>query len=417
MSYFKDVRCIRCGQPLEDGRFYTGCPRCAAEGTTVNFTTTYDVAGAKLPGKDNGEPGIYRFRQFYPIRDDAKPVSLQEGNTPLLRLERLGAELGIPNLYVKDEARNPTLSYKDRLCSLVVTKAVQDRSPVITISSTGNHGAAAAAYAAAAGLPCVIFTIPEVPDTMKILMQAYGACVIVTPTAIDRWTIMGQCVRELGWTPASGFVSPPIGSNCYGIDGYKSIAFELYEQLGNRAPDLVVMPAAYSDGIYGTYKGMCDLRDMGYIEKLPRMVASEVFGSMEETIRRGSDGPVSVPSEQSVSFSIAGSTCTYQGLEAVRKSDGYARSSSDAETRKMQLLLASTEGIYAEASSVTSLVAAGKLAAEGKVGPEDRVVAVLTSTGLKDPAMTKESLPPVPVIHPEMNELRAALKDSYGVTI
>lgn len=417
MSYFTGVRCIRCHKPMPGNAFYTGCPSCAAEGLTVNYETTYDVRGAKLPPKDNGQPGIYRFRDFYPIGEAVQAVSLGEGSTPLLPLKRLGAALGIPNLYAKDESRNPTLSYKDRLCSVILTKAVQDKTPVVTISSTGNHGAAAAAYGAAAGIPTVIFTVPDVPDTMKTLMQAYGACVIVTPTAGDRWTIMGECVRKLGWVPASGFVSPPIGSNCYGIDGYKSIAFEIYEQLG-AAPEYVVLPTAYSDGIFGTYKGMADLKEMGYIEKLPRMVAAEVYHSMEETLRQGGERPITTEGEDwSVSFSIAGTTCTYQGLEAVRRTDGYARSSDDAETMEMQLKLAGAEGIYAEASSCTTLVAAHKLAKEGKIGPGEKVVAVLTSTGLKDPGTTRKYLPPVPTIQPDMAELKAALKDAYGVEI
>lgn len=124
-----------------------------------------------------------------------------------------------------------------------------------------------------------------------------------------------------------------------------------------------------------------------------------------------------VPSEWSVSFSIANGQCTWQGLEAVRKSQGYARSSSDQETMEMQALLASREGIYAEASSVTSLVALAKLAKEGKIAPGQKAVAVLTSTGLKDPGTTRKFLPPVPTINPNMDELRTALKDAYGMEL
>ncbi len=416
MSYFKEMTCIRCGHPLGGDPFYTGCPVCKAEGVGANYTARYDLAGAKFPGQ-NGQPGIFRFRDFYPLADDAVPVSIGEGNTPLLKLDRLGEKLGIRNLYVKDESRNPTMSYKDRLCSLILTKARYEGAQAVTIASTGNHGAAAAAYAAAAGMPCVIFTVPQVPETMKTLMQAYGACVIVTPTAVDRWTIMGKCVDQLGWMPISGFQAPAIGSNCYGIDGYKSIAFEIYEQLGNTAPDMISVPACYSDGLYGTFKGACDLKEMGCIEKVPQFVAAEVFGSIEKTLATGSKDPVSVPSEWSVSFSIANGLCTWQGLEAVRASNGYARSSNDKETMEMQLMLASSEGIYAEASSCTSLVALAKLAKEGKIAPDQKVVAVLTSTGLKDPASTKEKLPPVPTIQPEMDALRDALQSAYGLSI
>ena len=100
MSYFKEVTCIRCGRPLGNGKFYTGCPDCKAEGVGANYTTRFDLKGAKLPTQ-NGQPGIYRYRDFFPLPDDAVPVSIGEGNTPLLKLERLGEKLGIKNLYVK----------------------------------------------------------------------------------------------------------------------------------------------------------------------------------------------------------------------------------------------------------------------------------------------------------------------------
>ena len=416
MSYFRQMVCIRCGRPLADGRYYDGCPACRAEGIGANYTAVYDLDGASLPG-ENGQPGIYRYRQFYPLADDAEPVSIGEGNTPLLPLRRLGQQLGLHRLYAKDETRNPTLSYKDRICSLLVTKARYDRAPAVTIASTGNHGAAAAAYAAAAGLPCIIFTVPQVPETMKTLMQAYGACVVVTPTAEDRWTIMGQCVRALGWFPMSGFRSPAIGSNAYGIDAYKSIMFEIYEQLGRTAPAAVSVPACYADGLYGVYKGALDLQAMGCLETLPRFVGSEVFGSLQKTVESGAEAPVAVPSEWSVSFSIATSRCTWQGLAAIRGSQGYARSSTDRETLEMQQLLARTEGIYAEASSVTSLVALQKLAQEGRLSADDPVVAVLTSTGLKDPGAPRTVRPPVPQSQPALPELRRALRDCYGVEI
>jgi len=417
MGYFQEVRCIRCGRPLgENDRYYEGCPDCHQAGVNSNWTTVYDVTGAKLPGQ-NGEPGIYRFRDFYPIAPDVAPVSIGEGNTPLLKLERLGREMGLSNLYAKDETRNPTLSFKDRLCSLVATMARQQKAPAITISSTGNHGAAMAAYAAAAEIPCIVFTVPYVPDCIKTLMQVYGAYVMVCPTAQDRWTIMGQCVRELGWMPASGFQSPPIGSNCYAIDGYKSIAFEVYEQLGGEAPAFFAAPTAYCDGLYGIYKGMNDLKDMGYISALPRMVAGESCGTIEETLRRNEKAPVKVEGSTQVAFSVGTTLTTFQGLEAVWKTDGYARSSTDEEVVAMQKRLASREGIYAENSSVLSLLALEKLAKEGIIKPDDKVVALITSTGMRDPETTAQYLPKPPVIQPTMADLRAALKNSYGYSL
>ena len=416
MGWFKAVQCIRCKSPLGTAPYYLGCPKCESEGVTCNYTTVYDLSEAYLPEAHPGA-GIWSYKPFYPVYDNAREISLQEGNTPLIHLKSLGERLGLNRLYVKDESRNPTLSFKDRFCSVAITKAVQDSAPGIVVSSTGNQGASAAAYAAKAGKPCIIFTVAEVPDTMKTLMLVYGAAVVMVPTSLDRWKLMRLCVQEFGWAPISGFVSPPIGSNCYGVDGYKSMAFEVYRQLQNTAPDAVIFPTAYSDGLYGFYKGMEDLRELKLVSHLPKLIASEVFGSMEQTLAVHADRPVAVGSSWSVSFSIAGSLCTWQGLESVASTNGYARCSNDAETLRMQILLARTEGLYAENSSVTSLVCAGKLAAEGKIGPDDTVVAVLTSTGLKDPVTTQKNMPTVPHINPDRDELRKALANSYGIKL
>ncbi|MDD4569215.1 MAG: pyridoxal-phosphate dependent enzyme [Tepidanaerobacteraceae bacterium] len=420
LNSFIGVECIRCGRPLADNLIFNGCPHCKDEGYNVNYKTKYNYSKLSKMIKEGEKPfsgkGVWRYRQLLPIKDHTVPITLDEGDTPLRHLKKLGKQLGLSNLYVKDESRNPTWSYKDRLCSVAVTKAVEDGAEAITISSTGNHGAATAAYAAVAGIPCVVFTIPQVPDTMKTLMQSYGAFVVATPTPIDRWTLMKQCVKEFNWVPISGYVSPPIGSNPYGIDGYKSISFEIFEELGE-APDFVSVPAAYSDGLYGVWSGMRDLRELGLTEKLPKMVAAEVFGSLRATLQEKSTKPVSVDAEWSVSFSIAGSLGTYQGLSALKESDGLAETSNDDETMKMQKALASTEGLYAEAASVTSLVAISKLRKAGKIQEDDKIVAVITSTGLKDPAETAKYLPKVPLVEPNLSNLSKVLKEYYSFGI
>src|SRR5687767_6786766 len=193
-ALFGGLECLRCGTRFDDQRLFTGCPRCAGHGVAVNVTVKLDLAPLRgiTPDRFPVAPrSMWRFRDLLPALG-AAPVSLGEGATPLVHLERLGRRLGLPRLYAKDESQNPTWSYKDRLCSLAVTHAVATGARVITISSTGNHGASTAAYAARAGLPCVIFTVASVPDTMKTLMQAYGAAVVACPTAEARWELMRE---------------------------------------------------------------------------------------------------------------------------------------------------------------------------------------------------------------------------------
>ena len=151
--------------------------------------------------------------------------------------------------------------------------ARQMGASVVTGSSSGNAGSATAAYSARAGIPCVMFTTQQFPLAMRVQMAVYGTKMIATPTIQDRWRMVEACVDKWGWFPVTIFVYPLVGSNCYGIEGYKSVAFELVEQLG-RVPDQIVMPVGAGDAFYGTWKGFKEYRELGFIDELPTMVVS-----------------------------------------------------------------------------------------------------------------------------------------------
>src|SRR5689334_15131033 len=310
------LSCPRCRARFDEPRLFTGCPRCRADGVAVNLSVEYDLsplAGITPDAFRASGRGLWRFGALLPARG-ARPVSLGEGSTPLVHLERLGRRLGLPRLFAKNESQNPTWSYKDRLCTAALTHAVQSGARVITISSTGNHGASTAAYAARAGLPCVIFTLASVPDTMKTLMQSYGAAVVACATSERRWTLMREGIEREGWYPTSGWVVPPIGSNPFGIEGYKTIAYEIAEDLGWTAPDVVAVPSCYSDGLFGIWKGWVELERLGLVKTRPRMLAAEPFGPLAHALERGLETPEKVPATSSVAFSIASPYGTYQGL-------------------------------------------------------------------------------------------------------
>jgi threonine synthase len=339
-------------------------------------------------------------------------VTIGEGDTPLIHTRRLGESLGIPGLYVKDESRNPTWSYKDRLAAVAVTKAVEHRAEAIVVATTGNHGAAAAAYAAAAGLRCVALTLASVPLTMKVLMQAYGAEVVALTSGPDRWSLMREAVAEQGWVPLSGYREPPVGSNPFGIDGYKTIAYEIHEDLGV-VPDVVVVPTAYADGLTGILRGFDDLVALGIAETVPRMVAAEPLGPYEATLAAGADTSVRVAVHPSVAFSTATPVATYQGLRALRTSGGVARTvGEDADIIEAQLATARTEGLYLEAAAAVCVPVIAGLRKDGLVDADDTVVIVGTSSGLKDIDATNACLPDVPVIEPTLDALFSALEAS-----
>lgn len=409
-AYQGHLVCPRCTTEVAEGRFMYGCPSCAAEGIAVNVYPAYDF-GSESFALDPSNPGLFERRGMLPLPDDGPIVSLHEGRTPLVHLERTGARVGLSQLYLKDETRNPTWSYKDRLAAVATSKAAADGADTIVVATTGNHGAATAAYAAAAGMRCVALTLASVPLTMKVLMQSYGAEVVALERPPDRWSLMRSAVEEWGWVPLSGLVDPPIGSNPFGIDGYKSISYEIYGSLG-AVPDVVIVPTAYADGLTGIYRGFTDLVELGRAETVPRMVAAEPLGPFAASLLDEGDLPAVTESRPSVAFSIAGSIATYQGVDVLRKTRGSAVVvGEDEEIIASQLALASEEGLYLEASSVTAVPAAARLAAEQDIGEDDVVVVIGTSTGLKDVGATAERLPDVPVIEPTLAALRAQLRD------
>jgi len=236
-----------------------------------------------------------------------------------------------------------------------------------------------------------------------------GAHVVAVTEPAERWAIMRRAVAERGWVPLSGFADPPIGSNPFGIEGYKTIAYELVEDLG-AAPDVVVVPVAYGDGLIGIQRGFDDMQARGVIDAGPRLVAAEPLGPYAASLAGGGDVPAVVDAKPSVAFSIASRVATFQGIRALRESGGTAVVvSDDSELLDAQYRIAATEGCYLEASAAICLPAVQRLLARGWIEAHESVVMIGTSSGLKDIDATASRLPPVPVIEPNLAALDASL--------
>jgi threonine synthase len=410
-GYLRRLRCVRCGRQYPDPSLAligAGCPACAGAGVPANVLPVYDLTAGELP-VDPSQPGLFRYRALLPLAAGTAAVSLGEGGTPVVGLPRLADRAGVAEVWVKDESRNPTWSYKDRLAAVAVTKAVEAGTETVVVASTGNHGAAVAAYAARAGLRCVVLTLASVPPTMNTLMQSYGADVVALQRPADRWTLMRELVAARGWMAMSGHADPPAGSHPYGVDGYKTIAYELAGQLP-RPPDVVVVPVAYGDGLAGIGRGFADLAALGLIDRVPRLIAAEPFGPLAAALAAGSDTAGPVPVRPSVAFSTASPFGTQQSLATLRASDGAAIATpDDEEIMATQLQLAREAGLYLEAASVTAAVALCKARPAGLVAADDRVVIIGSSTGLKDVGATAARLPEVPMIEPSVGALDEAL--------
>ncbi|MCG5215778.1 pyridoxal-phosphate dependent enzyme [Streptosporangium soli] len=411
--YLGRLACLRCAAAYADpsvellGR---GCPACERDGVPANVLPEYAIPATGVLPVSQGEPGLFRHRSLLPLDPATPAVSLGEGDTPLVSLPRTAERLGLAAVHVKDETRNPTWSYKDRLASVALTKAVELGAPAVVVASTGNHGAAVAAYAARAGVRCVVLTVASVPDTMKTLMQVYGADVVALKQPPDRWRLMRQLVEERGWLPMSGHAAPPVGSIGYGVDGYKTISYEIVAELG-RVPDFVVVPVAYADGLAGIWRGFADLVALGVADRMPKLVAAEPFGPLAGALAAGAEVAGPVPITPSVAFSIASPFGTYQGLAALRATGGRAVGVPDDDRiLDAQRRLGREAGLYLEASSVTTLLALEELVAEGAVPPGATTVLIGSSTGLKDVGATAGTLRPVPVVEPTPAALDRALQ-------
>jgi threonine synthase len=410
--------CVRCGAtfPLEPR--FDGCPKCAPE-VPVNLTPLYDEArrpALRVEALRDRPPTMWRYEELLPV-GAAEAVSLNEGWTPLIACPRYGAGIGVPRLFLKDESRNPTWSFKDRLASVAVSVSRRFGARVIGCSSSGNAGAAAAAYAARAGLPCVVLTFAGAAGTMMTQMRAYGALVVATRDKADRWTLLRRGVEELGWYPTTPYFGPPVGSNAYGVEGYKTLAYEVAEQRGWRAPDWCVLPVAYGDALAGMWRGFEDLARLRLLTATPRMVAAEIHGSLAGALRTEATTPSAVPVDRaSIAASIATAQSTYQALHALRASRGLAHRVGDEDLVALQLELAATEGIYAEPSSVAPLAAVRDLRAQGAIREGDEVVVLMTATGLKDPDATASRTAEIPLVGSDLPEFLATLRSAYGFT-
>lgn len=367
-----------------------GCPKCSAGDFKAPLEVTYDYPEAAGWLPEAALPGIDRYAPLLPYI--APGLSMGEGGTPLVAYSGGGISKGI-EVYIKDEARNPTWSHKDRLNLIVTSAALHEKAPGLVAASSGNHGASAAAYAARAGLPAVILCTPR-PPTVASFMQAYGQIVVAVPDIETRWRLMSLLVDEWGYHPASNQTTPPT-NHPFGSEGYKTIAYELYLQLGERPPEAVFVPVGFSELIFGIYKGFRELKMYGLIQELPYMIACEPAsgGAPLAQAMEKSQAVAYTDGTASNAYSIAVPVNSYRGVVALRDSEGLALALAEEEIQRGQELL-SRNGIWSEFSAAAAL--AGALRANAlDLGRAGALVCINTSSGFKDIQVGKKLIPQI----------------------
>jgi len=320
-----------------------------------------------------------------PVPANAPVLSLEEGATPLVPLEGIAGT----RIWLKDETRNPTGSFKDRLHAVALTMARVLGFRKAVASTTGNHGTALAAYAARAGMTALVFCDPRAPLVQRRLMQLFGARVVVLA---DRAVHVGWLVRERGWYPSTGMTPEPVGTP-YGVEGYKTIAYEVFFQLGGRFPGRVLVPTSGGDALYGPWKGFRELRALGAPGRLPRMVAVQAAGC-DPIVRGWRSGAATVPvhpDPRTIAVSIADETGGPASLRALAESGGAAEAVSDGAILDAMRRLAG-QGIAVEPSSAAAVAAALAVAQRGELGADEDLVCVLTGSGVKWPDSLVDAL-------------------------
>jgi threonine synthase len=376
--------CIACGEKYDADQIVYSCKRC---GDLLEVGYDYDTIKAKLEKSDwqTLPLSVWRYKDFMPIRDPSKIVSLNEGGTGLHLCHRLGNLLGVRHLYVKNEGENPTGSFKDRGMTVGITKAVELNMRTVICASTGNTSASLAAYAAKAGLQCIVL-IPSGKIAYGKLAQAmvYGAKVVQIQGDFDQALKM---VLELSEKHREIYLLNSV--NPYRIEGQKSLAYEICDQLNRKAPDRVVLPVGNAGNISAIWKGFTEFRKLGLIGRLPKMTGIQAKGAapIAKAIKNGSNEivPINQPETIATAIRIGAPVSWKKALRAIRGSKGTAETVTDEEILEAQKMLARSEGLFVEPASASSIAGLKKLSESEKIDKDEVMVCVTTGHGLKDP--------------------------------
>lgn len=408
--------CINCGAKYSINEIVYFCKKC---GDLLEVKYDLKELAEKLEESrwQDTPLSVWRYKDFMPIQDVSKIVSLNEGGTGLHSCHKLGKQLGLLQLWVKNEGENPTGSFKDRGMTVGVSKANELGAKNVICASTGNTSASLAAYAAKAGMQCTVL-IPSGKIAYGKLSQAmiYGAKVLQIRGNFDQSLDM---VLKIAERHPSIYLLNSI--NPFRVEGQKSLAFEVCDQLDQQAPDRVVVPVGNAGNISAIWKGFTEYKKLGFIKKLPKMTGIQAAGSapIAHAIKTNSDKIVPVENPETIATAIRiGSPVSWKkAVNAIRDSGGTAETVTDEEILEAQKMLARVEGIFVEPASASSIAGLIKLLKNGVIDKNERVVCVTTGHGLKDPdTAVKMSEKPVEV-DAEMIAIEKALGLKQSATV
>jgi threonine synthase len=376
------LECTRCGKTYESEQPMRLSPCCEKP-----LYPRYDLAslaGSFTPDAVAGRvPSLWRYHEVLPVRDPRFRLTLGEGMTPLLQADRLGAELGVKRLWIKDEGQNPTASFKARGLCMAVARAWELGIRELALPSAGNAGSAAAAYAAAAGMPVHIVVPDDTPNPIVVEMQALGADVALIKGLItDAGAQVAAGVKEHGWFDLSTLKEP------YRVEGKKTMGYEIYEQLGRRLPDVILYPTGGGTGLVGMWKAFDEMETLGWIgSERPRMISIQAEGCapIVRAWEKGADA--AEPWEDAHTYAsglrVPKAVGDFLMLHAIRESKGSAIAVADDAMEDGVQRMGRLTGVFAAPEGGAVAAAIPMLIERGELDADEEVVLFNTGSGLK----------------------------------
>lgn len=415
MDHVLHLSCLVCGRTHASADVSYVCPDHGNEGI-LDVRYDYDLIGTRISRESlatDRDPTVWRYKPLLPVEPDAPVPPLTVGGTPIYAAPRLAATLGLRHVWVKDEGREPSASFKDRASVIAVVRARAEGAAVITTASTGNAAAALAGLCASVGQENVIFVPEAAPPAKVAQLLAYGSRVVLVQGNYDQaFELCLAAAAEYGWYNRNTAFNP------YMSEGKKTASFEICEQLDWDAPDAVFVSVGDGCIIGGIHKGFRDLLALGWIERIPRLYGVQALGSAYLLQAWENDEDV-LTKPPIASHTIADSISAdlprdrIKAMAAVRDTGGAFLGVSDDEILAAIPAVARGSGVFAEPAAAAAWAGVSKAVERGFVSASDRVVVVSTGSGLKDVASARKAvagLEPAPItVAPEMGALREAV--------